>query len=191
MKQSRKKKNNKIRIIILEGESDKHFFKELKKQFDIKKFDISPLLKEGLNFKKINREVKASIEVLEYKEVWLVMDLKTRKPGSEKDYTTKHEIIADYRMKIQEQDKVDYIVMVLDLECWLLLYFSRHNNTETIKNSKKKLKKVMGIRGSLSETITVKRLMKKTDFWEKLLSNKGKNKSFLDFSNKIGIDIKN
>ena len=188
MKKSRKKKSDKIRIIILEGESNRHFFKQLKQTYGKnEEWGISLLKAENLNFGKINREIEASIEVLKYREVWLVMDLKTRKPGTERDFANRKVITAYYRQHVAIPEKVGYIVMVLDLECWLLLYFSKHNNTETIKDSEKKLKELMGVGSSSSKIITAKRLIQKPDFWKKLISNKDKNKSFSDFLDKAGI----
>ena len=75
MKKSRKKKSDKIRIIILEGESDRYFFKQLKQTYSKKEWEISLLKAESLNFSKIKRKIKASIDDMEYKEVWLAMDL--------------------------------------------------------------------------------------------------------------------
>lgn len=187
MQKNKKSKSNKVRIIILEGESDHIFFSDFKKKFDKREFDISKLEKEGLNYSKINRLVARDFDVFGYKEVWLVMDLKTQKPGFERNFSKREELIEAYRQRIKykEPGKVDYIVMVQDLECWLLLYYQGYSNTETIKDAEIKLKTEMKIKGTLSKPLIVKRLIQKTDFWDKLKDNKKRNKSFALFLDKV------
>jgi hypothetical protein len=174
-------KNNKIRIIILEGETDTIFFNAFKKEFDRKMWDISTIDAKNLNFPKIKREIKASLKVLNYKEVWLVMDLKTQKKKTIKDYSSREEMVADYKKNLENPGMVDYIVIVRDLECWLLLYFSRHKNTQTVKDSKKELNGLMEKQKTITKIAIAQRLTKKKDFWDKLVQNKDKNESFRDF----------
>ncbi len=57
-----KRKADKIRLIILEGESDKHFFLEYKKKFHPRLLEIV-LIGKNLNFPRIDREIKLSFSV--------------------------------------------------------------------------------------------------------------------------------
>jgi hypothetical protein len=182
-------KKDKIRLIILEGESDKHFFSQFKKAFDQRMLDISLLKAENLNFHRISREIKASLKVMKYKEVWLVIDLKTQKGGTINYYSTPNDMIADYKKNLKHTGSLNYVIMVQDLECWLLLYFSKHGNTQTISNSEETLKKLMNIKGTISKKIIVQRLTAKSDFWEKLLQNRHRNKSFHDFLTRVDPDL--
>jgi hypothetical protein len=182
------RKKDKIRLVILEGQSDQHFFSEFKRNFDRRELEIQLLKKEGLNFEKIGRAVEANLNVLGYKEVWLVMDLKTQKVGSQKNYDTAEEMIKDYKHNLKNLDGIDYVVMVQDLECWLLVYFSKYENTETIHDAEGRIKKLMDIKSSISKNIVVRRLTKKPDFWNKLLKNRRKNRSLSHFFDKARLD---
>lgn len=182
-----KHKANKIRLIILEGRSDKHFFEEFKKKFHLRLLDIG-LIGKNLNFHKIDREIESSVKTLGYKEVWLVMDLKSRKIGTTtKNYSTPKEMRGDYKKNLKNLVNVDYVIMVQDLECWLLLYYPKpgRKNTESIKNAVQELRRSMKLKESISKVTTVRRLTRNIDFWEKLRQNKYKNKSFNDFLEKV------
>jgi hypothetical protein len=182
-----KYKANKIRLIILEGESDRHFFEEFKKKFHLRLLDIIKIGK-NLNFRRIDREIESSLKTLGYKEVWLVMDLKSRKIGTtNKNYSTPKEMMGDYKKNLKNLVNVDYVIMVQDLECWLLLYFPKPGrmNTESIKNAEQELRRAMKLKESLSKVTTVRRLTRNIDFWEMLQQNKSKNKSFNDFLEKV------
>jgi hypothetical protein len=183
----KKHKANKIRLIILEGESDKHFFDGFKKKFHLRLLDIIKIGK-NLNFHRIDREIESSLKTLGYKEVWLVMDLKSRKIGTTtKNYSTPKEMMGDYKKNLKNLVNVDYVIMVQDLECWLLLYYSKpgRKNTETIKNAEQELRRSMKLNVSISKVTTVRRLTRNIDFWEKLRQNRYKNKSFNDFLEKV------
>jgi hypothetical protein len=182
-----KYKANKIRLIILEGESDRHFFEEFKKKFHLRLLDIIKIGK-NLNFHRIDREIESSLKTLGYKEVWLVMDLKSRKIGTtNKNYSTPKEMMGDYKKNLKNLVNVDYVIMVQDLECWLLLYYPKtgRKNTETIKNAEQELRRSMKLKESISKVTTVRRLTRNIDFWEKLRQNSYKNKSFNDFLEKV------
>ena len=183
----RKRKSNKIRLIILEGESDRHFFLEFKKKFHPHFLEIV-LLGKNLNFHRIDREIKFSLDTLGYKEVWLVMDLKSQEIGTTaKNYSTTKEMVRDYKANLKNLGHVDYVIMVQDLECWLLLYYSPHggNDTGNVRNAEKELRRAMDLRESISKVTMVKRLTHKSDFWETLQRNRKNNKSFNDFLEKI------
>ena len=186
-----KYKANKIRLIILEGESDRHFFEEFKKKFHLRLLDIIKIGK-NLNFRRIDREIEFSMKTLGYKEVWLVMDLKSQKIGTtNKNYSTSKEMMGDYKKNLKNLVNVDYVIMVQDLECWLLLYFPKTGrmNTETITNAEQELRREMQPNESTSKSIskvtTVRRLTRNIDFWEKLRQNRSRNKSFNDFLEKV------
>ncbi|MCP4156433.1 MAG: hypothetical protein GY757_52455 [bacterium] len=182
-----KRKSDKVRLIILEGESDKHFFMEFKKRFNLRSLE-PVLLGKNLNFHRIDREIKFSLDALGYKEVWLVMDLKSQKIGTtDKIYSSTKEMIRDYKLNLKNLDHVDYIVMVQDLEGWLLLYYATpgRKNTENVKNTEKKLRRAMNTNESISKVTMVKRLTRNRDFWEILRSNRQKNKSFNYFLEKV------
>lgn len=183
----KKYKANKIRLVILEGRSDKHFFDKFKKKFHLRLLDVG-LIGKNLNFHKIDREIEPSLKTLGYKEVWLVMDLKSRKIGTtNKNYSTPKEMMGDYKKNLKNLVNVDYVIMVQDLECWLLLYFPKPGrmNTESVNNAEQELKKSMKLNESLSKVTVVERLTRNIDFWEKLQQNRYKNKSFNDFLVKI------
>ena len=82
-KKKTRKKKNKIRLILLEGPSDKLFFESFKKKYCKDKIDVSLLEALGKKFTKINRAIEFSRH-LGYKEIWLVMDLKTQKSGTDR-----------------------------------------------------------------------------------------------------------
>ena len=185
---SRKKsnyKNNKIRLIILEGESEKHFYNAFKEKYAREKIDVF-LLSENKNFKKIDDNIKISLDELGYKQVWLVLDLKTQKSGTERYYRDKEELLAEYQGKLKKFSTSVFIVVIQDLECWLLLYYNKYPDTERINDAEKQLKKLMGYehRGIGKPQIT-RILLKRSDFWEKLNENKDKNKSFRDFLERV------
>lgn len=120
-----------------------------------------------------------------YETVWLIMDLKTQKLGTENYYSNKKELIAAYKKNLKSvktaSQKTSFAVMVKDLECWELVYFDKYNNTETIDDAEKEIKRIMGIKGTVSKDTLSQRLLKKPDFWEKLIQNKHKNQSLNDF----------
>jgi hypothetical protein len=173
-------KKNKIRLILLEGQSDKLFFDSFKKKYGENKIDISLLPAMNQNFKKINREIDSSGD-LGYKEIWLVMDLKTQKPRTERHYQDKAELLKDYERNLKKFKSSDMVVIIQDLECWLLLYFNKYNNTETINNAENKIKQYLEIKGNIGKPLVTQTLLKKPDFWNKLIEYKNKNKSFRDF----------
>jgi hypothetical protein len=143
---------------------------------------------KNLNFHRMDREIESSLKTLGYKEVWLVMDLKSRKIGTTtKNYSTPKEMMGDYKKNLKNLVNVDYVIMVQDLECWLLLYYSKpgRKNTETIKNAEQELRRSMKLNVSISKVTTVRRLTRNIDFWEKLRQNRSKNKSFNDFLEKV------
>jgi len=175
-------KKNKIRLILLEGPSDKLFFVSFKERYGENKIDVLLLEAKTRDFKKINRLINISRD-LGYKETWLVMDLKTQKPGTERYYQDKDELIKDYE-KHPDLDKFkasDMVVMIQDLECWLLLYFNKFNNTETINNAGDKIKQYLEIKENIGKPQVTQALLKKPDFWDRLIEYKNKNKSFRDF----------
>jgi hypothetical protein len=182
-----KRKADKIQLIILEGNSDEHFFKKYKEKFRLRMLEIA-LIGKNLNFHKIDKTIEFSLKELGYKEVWLVMDLKSRKIGTNnQNYSSPKEMIGDYKKNLKNLEKVDYVIMVQDLECWLLLYYPelKNKNTESINSAEKVLKRAMGSKESISKTTAVKRLTNNNDFWTKLLQNSDKNKSFKAFLEKI------
>lgn len=180
-KQKSKYKKNKIRLIILEGEAEKPFYDSFKEKYAREKIDVF-LLGKGKNFKKIDDNIKISINILGYKQVWLVLDLKTQKSGTERYYRDKKELLTEYREHLKQFDASVFIVVIQDLECWLLLYFNKYPNTETIFDAEKRIKKLMGHdhRGIGKPQIT-KMLLKKSDFWDTLIKYKSKNNSFREF----------
>lgn len=173
-------KKNKIRLIILEGKSDEYFYKSFKEKYDQREIDVF-LLGKGQNFKRINDSIENSIKYLGYKQVWLVLDLKTQKKGTERYYLDKEELLKEYEENLKNYNLSDIVVMIQDLESWLLLYFNKYKNTETIKNAEDRIKQLMEIKGLTSKPQVTQWLLKKTDFWDKLIKYKDKNKSFRDF----------
>jgi hypothetical protein len=173
-------KKNKIRLILLEGPSDKLFFESFKKKYGENKLDVLLLPASNQNFNKINRQVDISRD-LGYSQTWLVVDLKTQKPGTKRHYLDKNELLRDYEKHLDEFKSSHMVVMIQDLECWLLLYFNKYNNTETINNAEDKIKQYMEVRGKIGKPLVTQTLLKKPDFWDRLIKNKNKNKSFRDF----------
>jgi len=188
-KQKSKYKKNKIRLIILEGESEKQFYNSFKEKYAREKVDVF-LLGENKNFGKIDDNIKISINVLGYKQVWLVLDLKTQKSGTKRYYQDKTELLTEYRKKLKQFDSSVLIVVIQDLECWLLLYFNKFPNTEKINDAEKRIKKLMGHdhRGIGKPQIT-KMLLKKPDFWDKLITYKNNNNSFREFLKRVNPDL--
>lgn len=92
-KQKNKYKRNKIRLIILEGKSEEQFYNAFKEKYAREKVDVF-LLGKGKNFKDIDDNIKISLNILGYKQVWLVMDLKTQKSGTERYYRDKNELVT-------------------------------------------------------------------------------------------------
>jgi hypothetical protein len=178
-------KKNKIRVLILEGESDKQFFLEFKKHFHHKSLDISLLKAKNLNFNKIQKEINVSLKVLKFKEVWLVVDLKTQSQKTGRHFTSTKELTTDYKQQLENTGPIDFVVMVKDLECWLLLYFSKFPDTQRIDDSEKQIKQLMDIKGTFSKIEIVHRLTRKNDFWETVIKNKNQNKSFAKFLEKV------
>ena len=173
-------KKNKIRLILLEGPSDKLFFVSFKKKYGENKIDVLLLEAQNQNLKKINRQINISRD-LGYKQTWLVMDLKTQKPGTQRHYQDKDELLKNYEKHLDKFKSSDMVVMIQDLECWLLLYFNRFNNTETINNAEDKIKQYLEIKENIPKPQVTQALLKKSDFWDKLIEYKNKNKSFRDF----------
>ena len=188
-KQKRQHKKNKIRLIILEGESEKHFYNSFKEKYAGEKVDVF-LLGENKNFKKIDDNIKMSIRELGYKQVWLVVDLKTQKSGSERHYRDEKELLTEYRENLKQFNTSVLIVVIQDLECWLLLYFNKYPNTEIINDAGKRVKKLMGHdhKGIGKPQIT-KMLLKKSDFWDTLIKYKSKNNSFRKFLELVNHDL--
>jgi hypothetical protein len=177
-------KKDKIRLILLEGPSDKLFFVSFKEKYAENKIDVLLLEAKARDFKKITRLIKSSRD-LGYKETWLVMDLKTQKPGTERHYQDKDELFKDYEKHLDKFKSSDIVVMIQDLECWLLLYFNKFNNTETINNAEDKIKQYLEIKENIGKPQVTQALLKKLDFWDKLIEYKNKNKSFRDFIYRI------
>ncbi|MCP4216176.1 MAG: hypothetical protein GY765_16125 [bacterium] len=173
-------KKNKIRLILLEGESDRLFFNAFKNQYARDLFDVSLLKAQNQNFNKIRKELDISRKVFKYKAVWLVMDLKTQKMGTRRHYESCRELLLEYEEKLKGYDTSDMVIMVRDLECWVLLYFDKYSDTERIDDAEKKLSQLMA-GNSGSKPRVLQRLMKKNDFWERLFKNKSNNKSFCEF----------
>ena len=173
-------KKNKIRLILLEGKSDEHFYKSFKKKYAQRELDVF-LLGRVQNFKKINDNIENSIKDLGYKQVWLVLDLKTQKKGTERYYLDKDELLKEYEENLKNYNLSDMVVMIQDLESWLLLYFNKYKNTETIKNAESRIKQLMDIKEITSKPQVTQWLLKRTDFWDKLIKYKNKNNSFRDF----------
>ena len=93
----------------------------------------------------------------------------------------KNELLKDYEKHLDEFKSSHMVVMIQDLECWLLLYFNKYNNTETINNAEDKVKQYMEIKGKIGKPLVTQALLKKPDFWDRLIKYKDKNKSFRDF----------
>lgn len=183
-------KRNKIRLILLEGPSDKLFFVSFKEKYGENKIDVLLMEAKGQDFKKITRQINSSRD-LGYKETWLVMDLKTQKPGTERYYQDKDELLKYYEKHL-DLDKFkasDMVVMIQDLECWLLLYFNKFNNTETINNAEDKIKQYLEIKENIGKPQVTQALLKKPDFWDKLIEYKNKNKSFRDFLYRVNPNL--
>ncbi|MCP5108645.1 MAG: RloB domain-containing protein [bacterium] len=188
-KLNRKNKKNKIRLIILEGESEKHFYNSFKEKYAREKVDVF-LLGENKNFRKIDDNIKISINVLGYKQVWLVLDLKTQKSGTERHYRDKKELLTEYRKNLKQFNSSVLIVVIQDLECWLLLYFNKYPNTETIDDAEKRIKKLMEYEHkAIGKPQMARMLLKKPDFWDKLITYKNKNKSFRKFLELVNPDL--
>ena len=181
-------KKNKIRLILLEGPSNKLFFVSFKKKYGENKIDVLLLEAKNQDFNKINRLINISRD-LGYNQTWLVMDLKTQKPGTERYYQDKNELLKNYEKHLDKIKSSDMVVMIQDLECWLLLYFDKFNNTETINNAEDKIKQYLEIKENIGKPQVTQTLLKKPNFWEKLIKYKNKNKSFRDFLHRVDPNI--
>lgn len=181
-------KKHKIRLILLEGRSDKLFFDSFKKRYGKNKIDVLLLEAKTQDYNKINKLISFSRD-LGYNQIWLVIDLKTQKPGTEKYFQDKTELLKNYEKKLDRFKSSDIVVMIQDLECWLLLYFNRLNNTETIINAEEKIKQFLEMKETIGKPQLTQCLLKKKDFWDRLIGYKDKNKSFRDFLTRIDSNL--
>jgi hypothetical protein len=188
-KQKRQYKKNRIRLIILEGKSDEDFYNSFKRKFDLKKIDVFRLGRNK-NFNEIDENIKINIEHWGYKEVWLVVDLKTQRSGTQRYYRDKNELLAEYREKLKQFNRSEFIVQIQDLESWLLLYYNKYQNTETIDDAEKEIKNLIGSDHKGNGKLQITRLLlKKPNFWDNLIRHKKKNNSFREFLERIDPDL--
>lgn len=182
-------------LIIVEGESDYIFIDGLRKfstKYQI--YEVKPTSKGGrkteiLNSNYMQKMLEDAIDD-KYKEIFILLDLKTQKPNTKIHFQDCKELkdyyIDDILKNNLYDNKVKVIIAIKELECWELLSFY-NSNTESLDDCESKINKRFGGKNNLSKTQIAQSVVAKRKNIENIIKNQDFNKSLQYFLNKTDL----
>jgi hypothetical protein len=121
-----KREIKKTILIIGEGKSELSYFKDLKKENDLK-FNLEPKLgSDGSNYKSIFEKVLENADLGVYAHIFCLIDL---------DYIIKQDLLEDYEKEkniLLSNTQEGLVIVIESLPCfelWILLHFEKTQST--------------------------------------------------------------